>query len=168
MRIFLIGFMGSGKSHWGKLLASRLQLPHFDLDQVIEADQEMSVTQIFEQKGEEKFRLLEKQQLEKLIETHPGLVLSTGGGTPCFFNNIELMKTKGIVVWLNPSIDTLLTRLLQEKEKRPLIKNIPEKELRAFLLKKMNDRRLYYEQAAVQINEDQVTLDECLQLILHA
>ena len=168
MRIFLIGFMGSGKTHWGKLLGEHLHLPFYDLDEVIVQVEEQPVTAIFEEKGEEYFRLLEKDLLEGIINDHPGLVLSCGGGTPCFFNNIDLMKKEGTVVWLNTSIDKLTERLLKEKAKRPIIKNLSDDALHSFILKKMNDRRLYYEQADVHVEEDEATIDSLLQQILHA
>lgn len=168
MRIFLIGFMGSGKSHWGKLLSERLKLPYHDLDALIVASAGKPITSIFEEEGEEYFRLLEKDLLEDVIRENPSLVLSCGGGTPCFFNNIELMKKEGTVVWLNTETNTLLTRLQREKSKRPLIRDISDDELRSFILKKINDRRIYYEQADVHIEEDKIHLDELIQQILHA
>lgn len=168
MRIFLIGFMGSGKTHWGRLLATQLHLPFYDLDEVIVQMEGQSVAGVFEEKGEEYFRLVEKDLLEGIINDHPGLILSCGGGTPCFFNNIDLMKKEGIVVWLNTSIETLTKRLLKEKVQRPIIKNISDDALYSFILKKMNDRRLYYEQADVHVEEDEATIDSLLQQILHA
>lgn len=168
MRIFLIGFMGSGKSHWGRLLSQRLQLPYYDLDALIVESAGKPITSIFEEEGEEYFRLLEKDLLEDVIRENPSLVLSCGGGTPCFFNNIELMKKEGLVVWLNTETNTLLARLQKEKAKRPLIKDISEAELRSYILKKINDRRIYYEQADLHIEEDKINLEELIQLIMHA
>ena len=168
MRIFLIGFMGSGKTHWGSLLAQRLHLPFYDLDAIIIETEGKSIADIFAEKGEEYFRLLEKDLLEDIIKEHPALVLSCGGGTPCFFNNIELMKKEGTVVWLNTSIEALTERLKKEKESRPLIKNVSDDDLRSYILKKMNDRRLYYEQADVHVEEATVSIDSLLQQILHA
>lgn len=168
MRIFLIGFMGSGKSHWGRLLSQRLQLPYYDLDALILESAGKTITSIFEEEGEEYFRLLEKDLLEDVIRENPSLVLSCGGGTPCFFNNIELMKKEGLVVWLNTETNTLLARLQKEKAKRPLIKDISEADLRSYILKKINDRRIYYEQADLHIEEDKINLEELIQLIMHA
>jgi shikimate kinase len=167
MKIFLIGFMGSGKSHWGKRLSDRLRLPYFDLDEVIVAAEGRPITEIFASDGEEYFRWKEQQLLEKYIDENSAFVCATGGGTPCFFNNIELMKKAGIVVWLNTALDVLVQRLVKEKEKRPLIREVSDAELRSFILKKMNDRRLYYEQADLHIDEDQITLDDLLKQIIH-
>src|SRR3954462_12798074 len=100
MRVFLIGFMGSGKTHWGRQLATQLKIPFFDLDEVITEKEKKTVTQIFAQHGEEVFRIKEKERLEQLIDEYGSMVLSCGGGTPCFFNNVERMKKYGIVVWL--------------------------------------------------------------------
>ena len=167
MKIFLIGFMGSGKTHWGKALAEKLQLPFYDLDKIITDTQGKSITEIFAEQGEEHFRLLERDLLHDIVEKHPAIVLSCGGGTPCFFNNIDFMKKEGTVVWLNSSIEALTERLKKEKNQRPLIKEISDEDLRSYILKKMNDRRLYYEQADVHVVEETVTLDSLIQQIIH-
>src|SRR5205085_10658839 len=126
MRIFLIGFMGSGKSHWGTQLAKQLKVPFYDLDEVISSRENKSVSQTFTDSGEEAFRIKEKEVLEALIDENATMVLSCGGGTPCFFNNIERMKKYGVVVWLNTHVEILLKRLMNEKSARPLIKNIQD------------------------------------------
>lgn len=167
MKIFLIGFMGSGKSHWGRQLSQRLQLPYFDLDDVITTEEKRSIPEIFAVDGEEYFRRREQEELDRLIDTQAAFICSTGGGTPCFFNNIDRMKKAGTVVWLNTSPDALVVRLLKEKEKRPLIRDVSDEELLSFIRKKMNDRRLYYEQAHVHVDEDQTDLDQLLKMILH-
>lgn len=169
MRIILIGFMGSGKTHWGKQVAHRLQLPFFDLDEELVKAEGQSVTDIFAAFGEEHFRLREKATLERLVEEHESLVLSCGGGTPCFFNNIDYMKKEGIVVWLNTQVDVLLQRLLKEKAKRPLIKDIDDDELRSYIIRKLNERRMYYEQADVTLDkEDAISMNDFIQTVLHA
>lgn len=169
MRIFLIGFMGSGKTHWGKQLASQMKIPFFDLDDEIEKQKNKTVTQIFAECGEEAFRIKEKETLERLIDENGSMVLSCGGGTPCFFNNIERMKKYGVVIWLNTHVEVLLERLLKEKNERPLIKNIPDAEMRSFIVRKLNERRMYYEQADLVIDkEDSMPVSEFIQTILHA
>ena len=169
MRIFLVGFMGSGKTHWGKQLAKQLTVPYYDLDDVISAQENKSVSQIFAESGEETFRVKEREVLESLIDENETMVLSTGGGTPCFFNNIERMKKYGVVVWLNTHVEVLLTRLKNEKTSRPLIKNVPDGDLRTYIVRKLNERRIYYEQADVIIdNEDSISVNEFIQMILHA
>ena len=161
--------MGSGKTYWGKQLAHRLQLPFFDLDEVIVKNMESSVSEIFANHGEEHFRMLEKQTLEKLVDENISMVLSCGGGTPCFFNNIDFMKKFGTVVWLNTHVDVLTTRLLKEKPQRPLIKDISDEELRFYIIRKLNERRMYYEQADVVFDkEEDISMNEFIQTVLHA
>jgi shikimate kinase len=169
MRVFLIGFMGSGKTHWGKQLATKLGIPFFDLDEVICTGEMKSITEIFADSGEEYFRMRERETLENLIESHESLVLSTGGGTPCFFNNISRMKKNGIVVWLNTHVEIILQRLMKEKAKRPLLKNIADEDMKTFVIRKLNERRMYYDQANVVLdNESDISTNAFIQTIIHA
>jgi shikimate kinase len=169
MRIFLIGFMGSGKTHWGKQLAAQLHLPFFDLDEKIIADEGKTITEIFAESGEEYFRMKERQVLEEIVDEHASMVLSCGGGTPCFFNNIKFMKKKGTVVWLNTNVEVLVQRLLREKQQRPLLKHIADADLKTYIIRKLNERRMYYEQAdAIVDNENIITASKFIQTILHA
>lgn len=160
MRVYLIGFMGSGKSHWGRLVSARMKLPFYDLDDVIVQRAGKSIAAIFAELGEEQFRSLEKELLEELTESNPDLVLSCGGGTPCFFGNIDYMKDHGKVIWLNTSLDTLVARLVKEKNHRPLIRDIPDAELKAVINKKLHDRKLYYEQAHLSLPEETLSLEQ--------
>ncbi len=169
MRIFLIGFMGSGKTHWGKQIASQLNYPIFDLDEEIVKAENKSIPEIFAACGEEHFRMIEKETLETVIEDNESMILSCGGGTPCFFNNIERMKKKGVVVWLNTHAEIILQRLLKEKASRPLLKNIADEDMKAYIIRKLNERRMYYEQADVIVdNENSISANEFIQSILHA
>jgi len=169
MRVFLIGFMGSGKTHWGGQLASKLQIPFFDLDELISQGENKSIAEIFTESGEEYFRMRERETLSSIIDEYPSVVLSTGGGTPCFFNNIEKMKKYGIVVWLNTDVEVILQRLMKEKEKRPLIRDIPDEELKTYIIRKLNKRRMYYELANVVLdNESDISTNAFIQTIIHA
>ncbi len=169
MRIFLIGFMGSGKTHWGKQLAALLKIPFMDLDEKIESTTGKTITQVFAESGEEFFRVTERDLLEQVIDENNSMVLSVGGGTPCFFNNISTMKKKGIVVWLNTHVDVLLQRLLQGRKERPLIRDISDADLKNYIVRKLNERRMYYEQANVVIdNESNMSPSHFIQTILHA
>lgn len=168
MRIFLIGFMGSGKTHWGRQLSQKLSIPFFDLDEQIVSYESKSINEIFETKGEEYFRLLEKDILHIITESHESFVMASGGGTPCYFNNIEYMHRSGTSVWLNTSLDILLERLLKEKDHRPLLKDLSADQLRAYIGRKFADRRIYYEQADIIIEEDQVELDVLIAKIFHS
>jgi shikimate kinase len=156
MKLFLIGFMGSGKSFLGKQVSQQLQIPFFDLDERIEEHEGKTISDIFGEKGEEYFRLLEKDILYLITESHESFVMATGGGTPCYFNNIDYLKTKGQVIWINPSIQTICNRLKSEKDKRPLVKNLPDAQLAGYIQKKMADRRIYYQQAHHIINQDDI------------
>ena len=168
MKIFLIGFMGSGKTHWGQLLSQKLGIPFFDLDEQIVSHENKSISQLFAEQGEEYFRLVEKDTLHIITESHDSFVMATGGGTPCYFNNVEYMNRSGTSVWLNVPIDTLHQRLVKEKEKRPLIKELTDTQLRGFIGKKFSDRRIYYEQADVIIDDEPVQLDQLIEKIFHA
>ena len=169
MRIFLIGFMGSGKTHWGKQVAARLNLPFFDLDEEIVKSENKSIPDIFATAGEEYFRGKEKDLLEKLADENSSMVLSCGGGTPCFFNNIEFMKKYGTVVWLNTHVDILQQRLIKERVLRPLLKDIKDEDLKHYIIRKLNERRMYYDQADVVIDkEDAFSMNDFIQTVLHA
>lgn len=168
MKIFFIGFMGSGKTHWGKLVSEKLHIPFFDLDEQIIAHEEKSIAEIFSENGEEYFRLLEKDILHIITESHENLVMACGGGTPCFYNNIDYMNQSGTTIWINTAIDALFQRLIKEKENRPLIKNLTNQQLRGFIIKKFSDRKIYYEQADIVIDEDPVRLENLVEKIFHA
>lgn len=164
--VYLIGFMGCGKSYWGKKLAGQLQVPFYDLDEQIEQSEGKTITELFESEGEEYFRKLEKEVLYLLSETHETFVMATGGGTPCFFNNIDYMNRKGTSIWINCSAECLAQRLSGEKEKRPLIKDLDDEGLKAYIIKKVGDRRLFYQLANHVIYEDQLNMDSFLNKIL--
>lgn len=105
MKLFIIGFMGCGKSHYGKILGEKLGLPFFDLDEKIEEQEGKSITEIFAREGEEYFRLVEKDVLHLITESHENFVMACGGGTPCFYNNIDYLKSMaspfGLIARLN-------------------------------------------------------------------
>ncbi|HET6256563.1 MAG TPA: shikimate kinase [Puia sp.] len=168
MKIFLIGFMGSGKTHWGRLLSKKLGLAFYDLDTVIVDREKKPVADIFSEKGEEYFRYQEKETLERIADEQDGFILSCGGGTPCFFNNIEYMKKNGKVIWLNTSIDVLKQRLLRERKSRPLIRAVDESDLGRYIIRKLSERRMYYQQADVTVNEESVTMDELIRLLFQS
>jgi shikimate kinase len=167
MKIFLVGFMGCGKTHWGKLLSHKLQTPFFDLDEKIVEHEGKDISEIFSEMGEEYFRMLEKEVLHLITESHDTFIMACGGGTPCFFNNIDYMKRQGTTVWINCSADCLYQRLVKEKDQRPLIRSIPDNELRSFIIKKFADRKIFYQQADVILNEEDVSIDSLVEKVFH-
>ena len=167
MKIFLLGFMGCGKTHWGKEISRKLSIPFFDLDEQIVASEGKSINDIFASEGEEFFRLKEKEVLYLVTESHESFVMACGGGTPCFYNNIDYMNKSGTTVWINCSVDCLFSRLVKEREKRPLIRDLSDAQLRAFIIKKFADRKIFYQQASVIISEDDIKLDKVVDTIFH-
>ena len=141
--IFLIGFMGSGKSHWGKIWAAKNGYSFYDLDTQIEKAYKMTIEEIFEKKSEEKFREMERLYLRK-FESKKNYLLSCGGGTPCFFDNLNFMKLHGTVIYLKASAQYLLDRVMDETKKRPLLKEVNSSELLFFIQKKLKEREPVY------------------------
>ena len=168
MKIFLLGFMGSGKTHWGKKLSEKLGMRFFDLDEQIVNSENKSINDIFSQHGEEYFRLKETEVLRILTESHDTFIMACGGGTPCYFNNVEYMNQSGTTVWLNTPLTELFKRLLKEREQRPLLRGLSEHQLKAFIAKKFSDRKIYYEQAEITLEEENITIDHFIEKVFHA
>lgn len=148
-------------------MGQKLELPHFDLDEQIELAEGRPITEIFATEGEEYFRQKEQEVLMQLSETHESFVMATGGGTPCFFNNIEYMNKMGTSIWINCSIDSLHKRLLGEMAKRPLVKDFDSDGLRAYISRKLGDRKIFYQQATETIYEEELQIDSFLEKIFH-
>ena len=151
LKIFLVGFMGSGKSHWGKIWAKRENLSFFDLDTKIEKAFRMKITDIFERKGEDKFRELERYHLRK-FENKKNFLLACGGGTPCFSDNLDWMKSEGKVFYLKAEPEYILDKVINETEQRPVLKKINPAELLFFIQKKLIEREPFYSQADFILN----------------
>ena len=146
MRIFLIGFMGCGKTTLGKKLAKNLNYNFIDLDNYIEKTTNKTITEIFENKGEKKFRIVEKESLMEVCKKD-NLVIATGGGTPCFFDNMQQILDSGKAIYLKMEIEDLLERLETEKSQRPLIENNSAKELENFIRNKLSEREYFYKKS---------------------
>lgn len=144
--IFLIGFMGSGKSTIGELLAERLDLPFIDSDKAIEKAVRKSINEIFSDDGEEAFREMEKNFLTELKTIKPS-VIAVGGGLPTLDGALELMHESGLVIYLNTSLLTLINRLKEEKHLRPLLNDLSESEFHPFLEDLLSRRVHFYKQA---------------------
>ena len=180
MIVFLIGFMGSGKSFYAKGLSEYLHVPFVDLDQFIEKEQAISISEIFEKMGESAFRTLESLALQQVYEDllsrttekqdKNGIlgIISCGGGTPCFNQNMEWMNKHGLTIWINPAEAIIWERLIKERQTRPLVANLTEDELRDFIHQKLIERKPYYEKAQSVINQPDVTISEFVNTIRHA
>tara|TARA_R100000365_G_C2712804_1_gene47690 strand:+ start:171 stop:683 length:513 start_codon:yes stop_codon:yes gene_type:complete len=148
MKIVLVGYMASGKSTVGRLLASHLQMEFIDLDDYIEANQKKSIKNIFSEKGEIFFRKLEHQMLKEVLEKEESIIISTGGGTPCYGTNMAtILEQADASIYFDLSIPNLVNRISKEKVNRPLVKNIPDSELPEFIGKHLFERRPYYLQS---------------------
>jgi shikimate kinase len=146
MRIFLIGFMGSGKSHWGKIWSSHHNLKFIDLDMRIEQKTGLSVEEIFEKKGEGYFRHVEAETLFEMVQ-EDNCIVACGGGTPCFKNNIDWMNKNGTTIFLNATPSKLLENILNDNKERPLLKKINKGELLFFIEMKLKERMDFYNKA---------------------
>jgi len=144
--IFLLGFMGSGKSFWGAKLAAQQGVPLVDLDRWIEEKEGQTIAELFAGAGETGFRALEQQYLHGLAGLPPA-VISLGGGTPCFFDNLAWINQHGHSVYLEVPLDLLLERLRRKPTRRPLLAQLPPEEWPAFLEKMLAKRRPFYRQA---------------------
>ena len=150
--------MGSGKSIIGQLLSEKTGVLFLDLDQIIEDREKSSIKKIFETKGEIYFRKIEHQIFEELVRSNHNFILSTGGGTPCYANNHELLKGDGIFsIYLSASISIIAQRLYSEQDKRPLLQNKSENELKDFIAKHLFERSYYYNQTNCIIDTNNKT-----------
>jgi shikimate kinase len=145
--------MGSGKTYWAEKLKKKLKIPAYDLDALVEMMEEKTVAEIFEEDGEEYFRQAEAKML-RLFSEKKQFILSCGGGTACYNDNMKWMNKQGITIWLNEPIKTLSERLLRGKSQRPLIKDLDSTALEGFLQEKLEQREVFYKQAAYVLSEE--------------
>jgi shikimate kinase len=138
--------MGAGKSYWKNWLSKKYSLRGYDLDFLIEAMEEQTISEIFETEGEDYFREKEAAML-RLLKQSKTFVAATGGGTPCFHNNMDWMNQQGITIWIDEPVSVLMERLQAEKSHRPLISDLSDVELEAFLQQKLTERKPFYIQA---------------------
>lgn len=156
--------MGSGKSTVGQQLAAKLDYSFVDLDEQIEKMTGMTITSIFSSKGENAFRVLERQALDR-IGQRTSLVVATGGGTPCFSDNMDFMNRSGKTVYLKMTVKKLIERLQHEKQHRPLIAGKNDEELEKYVRNKLEEREIYYRKAQIIIAGDPLNLDRLLSLL---
>ncbi len=151
MRVFIIGFMGAGKSHWGRIWADVSGMSFFDLDELIELDEQLTIDQIFEKKGEPYFRQREAALLHSLLD-YDNCIIACGGGTPCFNDNMKWMNDHAFTVFIKASPMVLLENMLDEIEKRPIFKHINKEELLTFIRVKLKERDSFYAAAKLTIS----------------
>ena len=157
MNIVLLGYMGSGKTSVGKVLAQHLEYKFLDLDQCIETEEQKAIPELFEAYGEVYFRKKETFYLQQLLEIDSNLIISLGGGTPCFGSNMEVIKEKehNLSIYLETSYKELANRLYDEREGRPLIAHTTSiAGLEEFIAKHLFERRFYYHQAHHKVQTD--------------
>ncbi|GAB0155783.1 shikimate kinase [Chryseobacterium sp. Alg-005] len=154
MIISLVGYMGSGKSHVSKILSEKLNFKLIDLDKEISKRNKLTIPEIFEKKGEIYFRKLEREVLEEILATQENIILSLGGGTPVYYNNMEIINHNSKSVFLKASVASLTERLSKQKEKRPLIANISDENLPEFIAKHLFERNEFYNKAQFSVNTD--------------
>lgn len=154
-RLILIGFMGSGKTTLGRALAKELGLTFIDLDNYIELRRCKSINRIFEESGEDGFRTIERNLLHEVCEFE-NVVISAGGGTPCFFDNIDYMNAQGTTIYLQVSNERLLERLRIAKSRRPLLKDKNDEGIKAFIEEQLARREKYYLQADYTFASDRL------------
>ncbi len=155
MITFFIGLPGSGKTTIGKKFAEKLDVPFIDLDDMIEKSEKMKISEIFENKGEDYFRQVEHNKLRSLEYLDDNLVVSTGGGTPCFMDNINLMRKMGTIIYLNPPIEIIVNRLSGDQTRPLLMGNVRET-----IDKLYSQRKTYYEQADFKFDTPDVDLNK--------
>lgn len=144
--IFFIGFMGCGKTTWSRKLAAHLGYDFIDLDHLLEEQAGMTIAEYFSTHGEDSFRILESEVLKQTPYTQ-NTVVSTGGGLPCFFDNMAWMNAQGKTVYIKLSPKTLVDRLERSKNKRPLLREKQGEELLAFITERLAEREKFYMQA---------------------
>ncbi|NLX67017.1 MAG: shikimate kinase [Bacteroidales bacterium] len=162
-RIFIIGYMGSGKTTIGKRLAKVLSLSFIDLDLYIENKYRKTVPALFEEKGEEEFRKIESRSLREVAEFED-VVISTGGGTPCFFDNMDIMNRSGLTIYLEAHPEDLADHLMASKNVRPLIVGKSREELVPYITDHLACREIHYRKAEIIYPIDRMITKEEIHL----
>lgn len=164
--IFLLGYMGCGKTTVGKNIAEKMGLDFFDTDNLIEKNSQQTIAEIFSKVGENQFREMERDLLHNIADCD-NCIISTGGGMPCFFDNLTLMNQKGTTIFLDVSIEELVHRLYYKGNKRPLLQGKNEQQLYEYIKKNLAERLPFYSQAQIQISADNTnaTINRILQLL---
>ena len=166
--IFLTGYMGAGKTLIGKSLSKKINYEFYDLDNYLEIKEGKKVSEIFNQKNEVYFRKIENKYLNQLSSKNEKKIISTGGGTPCFKNNLNIIQdtSDSLSIYLKANVNTLVSRLKNSINKRPLISHLKDdQELRDFITKHLFERSFYYEKSDIKIKTDDLELNDIVKLI---
>jgi len=166
MLIFLVGFMGSGKTHWGKRWSQAYQIPFVDLDDAIEAAEGKTIPDIFATHGEQYFRDIETKILRDLSQKK-NIIIACGGGTPCFHDNMKWMNDHGITIYVTAPAEVIMKRVMVQQDKRPLLKDMNPIELLAYIEQTIEKREPYYSQAKITLVEEDISNDTFQQEILN-
>lgn len=166
MKIFLIGFMGCGKSTLGKKLAQKLGYEFIDLDHQIEKSEGTTISEYFSTHGEAAFRKLENETL-KGFDYPANAVVATGGGAPCFFDNMDWINENGLSVYIEMTAAGLAKRLEGGKDKRPVLKDLDETQMIEFIENKLKERNVFYKRAQLTVNGINLTADAMRAMILN-
>lgn len=166
VRIYLIGYMGVGKTTIGKKLAKFFDIGFIDLDKFIESKYHKTVPELFAERGESEFRLIEQKSLLEVSEIE-NVVISTGGGTPCFFNNVRVMNQTGITVYIQAEPEELAARLRASKTVRPIVSGKAKDELTPFITNHLSEREKFYNQAKVVYKTDHLVTKEDVHLTVN-
>lgn len=153
--------MASGKSTIGKELSKKLYINFIDLDDYISEKENLSISDIFKTKGEIYFRRIEAKYLTEILENEDNFILSLGGGTPCYGENMKkIIDSEATSIYIKGTIVTLVNRLVSEKSKRPLVASLDNEQLTEFVAKHLFERRFFYEQATSTISTDNKTIED--------
>ena len=166
--IFLFGYMGAGKTIIGKSISKKIGFKFYDLDKYIELKEGKKVSEIFNEKNEVYFRKIENKYLQELLLINNNKIISTGGGTPCFNDNLKIIKktSNSMSIYLKANAETLAKRLKKSIEKRPIISHLKnEDDLKGFITKHLFERSFYYEKADVKIKTDNTEIKDIVKLV---
>ena len=155
IRIFILGFMGSGKTHWSKIWAEKYKLDCYDLDDLIVETEGLNINDIFHQKGETYFRAAEATAL-RTFSFQKNFILSCGGGTPCFLDNMDWMKSHGITIYLKATPATIAARLINGNAMRPLVRDLEPNQMIEYAEQKIIEREAFYLRSSLILTEDQI------------
>lgn len=168
MKIVLVGYMGVGKTAIGRILAEKMNLPFFDLDQLIENEEKNTIATIFDKKGELYFRKLERKCLENFLQVQQNYILALGGGSPCYFNNFKLYQADDITsIYLKANTGTIVKRLGSNLQNRPLLQNLDKEALTEFVAKHLFERNSYYNKVTLVQPTDENSIQEISEILFN-